>query len=182
MSAHAALPMRTACSFLAASVKPRNLLGRVLSERLFLFYAQSGRKRKLHYSTARLIPQILTGEKGFAIMPVTRVSGELPASVVQVDNIYLFNLMLEGWRRRRPSTAGARDAVRFPFAACSKNGHQQRRTGAAKGWVYDESISPTEVVFDGSPQRYALIINQFEEITHRAPAPLERTRGVFPPA
>ena len=78
--------------FFGREREARDLLGRVLSERLLLFYAQSGAgKSSLLYT--RLIPQ-LEEEKGFAVLPVARVSGELPAGVVQVDNIYLFNLML----------------------------------------------------------------------------------------
>ena len=78
-----------------ALLRPRgggaSLLARVVSERLLLFYAQSG-AGKSSLINARLIPQ-LREEEGFSVLPVGRVAGQLPAGVAQVDNIFLFNLM-----------------------------------------------------------------------------------------
>ena len=64
----------------------RDLLARVLSERLVLFYAQSG-AGKSSLINARLIPQLR--EIGYAVLPVGRVGGELPAGVAEVENVYL---------------------------------------------------------------------------------------------
>ena len=69
----------------------RDLLARVLSERLVLFYGQSGAGKSSLINT-RLIPGLR--EVGYAVLPVGRVGGELPASMEEVDNVYLFNLML----------------------------------------------------------------------------------------
>src|SRR5512137_58922 len=78
--------------FFGREREARDLLARVLSERLLLFYAQSGAgKSSLLYT--RLIPQ-LQEEKGFVVLPVGRVSGQLPPGVEQVGNIYALNLML----------------------------------------------------------------------------------------
>ena len=77
--------------FFGREHEARDLLARVLSERLLLFYAQSGAGKSSLLHT-RLIPQ-LQEEKGFVVLPVGRVGGELPAGVAQVDNIYAFNLM-----------------------------------------------------------------------------------------
>ena len=63
----------------------------MLSERLLLFYAQSGAGKSSLINT-RLIPSLQ--EKDFVVLPVGRVSGELPAGVERVDNIFAFNLML----------------------------------------------------------------------------------------
>ena len=77
--------------FFGREREARDLLSRVLSERLVLFYAQSG-AGKSSLLNARLIPSLR--EVGYAVLPVTRVEGDLPAGIDQVDNIYLFNLML----------------------------------------------------------------------------------------
>ena len=54
----------------------RDLLARVLSERLVLFYAQSGAGKSSLINT-RLIPRLR--DVGYAVLPVGRVGGELPA-------------------------------------------------------------------------------------------------------
>jgi hypothetical protein len=77
--------------FFGRESEARDLLARVVSERLLLFYAQSGAGKSSLINT-RLIPQLQ--EEGFAVLPVGRVSGELPAGVSQAPNIFLFNLML----------------------------------------------------------------------------------------
>lgn len=62
-----------------------------MSERLLLFYAQSGAGKSSLLNT-RIIPR-LRDEEGFQVLPVGRVSGELPAGLAQVDNIDACNLM-----------------------------------------------------------------------------------------
>ena len=59
--------------------KPGSLLARVVSERLLLFYAQSG-AGKSSLINARLIPSFAR-MRGFAVLPVGRVAGEMPAGV-----------------------------------------------------------------------------------------------------
>ena len=65
--------------FFGREREARDLLARVLSERLLLFYAQSGAGKSSLLHT-RLIPQ-LQEEKGFAVLPVGRVGGDLPAGL-----------------------------------------------------------------------------------------------------
>ena len=77
--------------FFGREQEARDLLARVVSERLLLFYAQSG-AGKSSLINARLIPR-LRDEEGFSVLPVGRVAGQLPSGVAQVDNIFLFNLM-----------------------------------------------------------------------------------------
>ena len=67
----------------------------MISERLLLFYAQSG-AGKSSLINARLIPSL--EDEGFAVLPVGRVSGELPPGIGQVENIYLFSLMASSTR------------------------------------------------------------------------------------
>jgi hypothetical protein len=69
----------------------RDLFSLVVSERLVLFYAQSGAGKSSLINT-RLAPQLQ--EAGFAVLPVGRVSGELPEGLSTVDNIFAFNLKL----------------------------------------------------------------------------------------
>ena len=77
--------------FFGREREARDLTARIVSERLLLFYAQSG-AGKSSLLNARVIPKLRDGER-FQVLPVGRVSGELPAGVAQVDNIYAFNLM-----------------------------------------------------------------------------------------
>jgi hypothetical protein len=71
----------------------RELLALVVRERLALFYAQSGAGKSslLH---ARLIPALR--EQGFDVLPVARVSGDIPscAEGAQISNIFAYNLIL----------------------------------------------------------------------------------------
>ena len=57
--------------FFGREREARDLLARVLSERLLLFYAQSGAGKSSLLNT-RLIPQ-LRDEEGFVVLPVGRV-------------------------------------------------------------------------------------------------------------
>ena len=77
--------------FFGREREARDLTARIVSERLVLFYAQSG-AGKSSLLNARVIPRLRDDER-FQALPVGRVSGELPAGVAQVDNIYVFNLM-----------------------------------------------------------------------------------------
>ncbi|MEM7132542.1 MAG: hypothetical protein AAF702_39935 [Chloroflexota bacterium] len=77
--------------FYGRQYEASELLARVISQRLTLFYAPSG-AGKSSIINARLVPQIQ--EQGFAMLPVGRVSGELPQGITDVENIFLFNLML----------------------------------------------------------------------------------------
>ncbi len=77
--------------FFGRQREARDLQARVVSERLLMFYAQSGAGKSslLH---ARLIPY-LRDEDGFQVLPVGRVSGDLTAGAGNVASIYVFNLM-----------------------------------------------------------------------------------------
>ncbi len=77
--------------FFGREREARDLLSLVISERLVLFYAQSGAGKSSLLNT-RLGPQLIN--EGFLVLPVGRVGGELPQGIHQIDNIYAFNLML----------------------------------------------------------------------------------------
>ncbi|HET9591097.1 MAG TPA: hypothetical protein VFO91_20090 [Anaerolineales bacterium] len=66
-----------------------DLLSLVISERLVLFYAQSG-AGKSSLINAKLIPGLLAEEE-YRVLPIGRGGGSL--SALDVDNIYIYNLI-----------------------------------------------------------------------------------------
>ncbi len=133
----------------------------MLSERLLLFYAQSGAGKSSLLHT-RLIPQ-LQEEKGFVVLPVGRVGGDLPAGVEQVENIFIFNLMLSidaGGDPARLAHVTLTDFLaRLARRTVTDATGQQR-----KGWVYDATLAPAPAAAGPGARHYAMIIDQFEEI------------------
>ncbi len=150
---------RQAHLFFGRDQEARDLLARVVSERLLLFYAQSGAGKSSLINT-RLIPAL--EQEGFAVLPVGRVSGELPAGLSQVDNIYLFNLMFS---LDQSSGDGSR------LAQLSLSQFLARLTSEdGEHWTYDDTIplgAPVPVA-DGAEtaetQPFVLIVDQFEEL------------------
>ncbi len=146
--------------FFGRESEARDLLARVLSERLLLFYAQSGAgKSSLLYT--RLIPQL--EEKGFIVLPVGRVGGELPAGVEQVDDIYAFNLMVsidEGGDPARLAHVTLSDFLARLARKTVTDATGQER----KGWAYDATLTPSPPPAGPTARRLALIVDQFEEI------------------
>ncbi len=146
----------------------RDLLSLVISQRLTLFYAQSGAGKSSLINT-RLIAQLTAA--GFTVLPVGRVGGELPTGVSNVANVFLFNLMLSLAQR-----AGNNDRL----AQVSLTDYLDRLTSDdGITWYYDatlEAVSPAAAL-DTTPvdpalasqsqpakTPYVLIIDQFEEI------------------
>jgi hypothetical protein len=141
----------------------RELLSLIISERLVLFYAQSGAGKSSLLNT-RIIPKLQ--EEGMAVLPTGRVSGELPRGLNTVRNIFVFNLLLS-----MDESDG--DPKRFTemcltdFLTCltSLDGVH---------YYFDEDVdcddsdddtrpaAPDEEAFEPTP--YVLLIDQFEEI------------------
>ncbi|MEW5958596.1 MAG: hypothetical protein AB1801_12770, partial [Chloroflexota bacterium] len=146
--------------FFGREREARQLLARVISERLVLFYAQSGAGKSSLIHT-RLIPQLEAAD--FTVLPVGRVSGELPAGVAAVDNIYAFNLRLS-------LDQSQRDPNRLSHLPLSD--FLARLTMSADGqrWYYDETAGQEPAGAGDNESPYVLIIDQFEEIitTHVA--------------
>lgn len=140
--------------FFGREREARQLLGRVISERLVLFYAQSGAGKSSLIQT-RLIPDLEASD--FTVLPVGRISGELPAGVAEVDNIFAFNLMLS-------LDQSQADPHRLTHVPLSDFLARLTLTGDGQHWYYDEqaAIEPPGSRQDQSP--YVLIIDQFEEI------------------
>jgi Tol biopolymer transport system component len=160
--------------FFGREREARDLLARVLSERLLLFYAQSGAGKSSLINT-RLIPS-LQEEKGFVVLPVARVSGELPAGVAQVDNIFAFNLMLSIVAETDPALLAGVTLSDF-LARLARRPAGDGQDVARKGWVYDAAATPAPAA--PNSRRYALIVDQFEEIITSHPARWQEREAFF---
>ena len=154
----------------------RDLLSLVISQRLVLFYAQSGAGKSSLINTW-LIPG-LKGE-GFGVLPVGRVGGELPEGVTQVDNIFLYNLMLSLDRGRdgRGRSAKLVDLGLSEFL-------DRLTTDDGTIWYYEDS-APAEAG-DGEAGTGAytepndvLIVDQFEEIITTYPDRWQKRSAFF---
>lgn len=77
--------------FFGREREARELLSLVISEPLVLFYAQSGAGKSSLINT-RLVPSLR--EEGFEVLPIGRLSGELPEGIDEVGNIFVYNLLL----------------------------------------------------------------------------------------
>lgn len=78
--------------FFGREREARDLLSLVMSERVVLFYAQSGAGKSSLINT-RLRPGLR--QEGFEVLPLGRVSGSLPEGITEVGNIFVFNLLLK---------------------------------------------------------------------------------------
>lgn len=126
--------------FFGRDAEARELLARVISDRLMLFHAQSGAGKSSLINT-RLIPAL--ENEGFEVLPVGRVSGELPRSIdpAQVENIFVFNLL-------RNLDYGESDPAELLGVSLSDYLRADREDNPETGEIHVR----------------ALIIDQFEEI------------------
>ena len=167
--------------FFGRESEARELLSLVISQRLVLFYAQSGAGKSSLINT-RLAPQL--AEEGFAVLPIARVGGELPPGVSAVDNVFLFNLMLSlDQGGRDPNRLAHVSLVDFLARLTSDDGEH---------FTYDETLAAGAASATGAAPaaglpapgeayaepNYVLIIDQFEEIFTSHPDRWE-DRGAF---
>jgi len=144
----------------------RDLLSLVISERLVLFYSQSGAGKTSLINT-RLVPGLEA--RNFEVLPVGRVSGELPPGL-KVENIFTTNLMLQ-------LDMGEDDPTRFRGLSLAK--FLVNLVSDGKVFYYrpasaqEAAISPagpavaeSQAVAEGEYKLLprALIIDQFEEL------------------
>lgn len=152
--------------FFGREREARDLTARIVSERLLLFYAQSGAGKSSLLNT-RVIPK-LRDEERFQMLPVGRVSGELPAGVAQVDNIYAFNLMASLDQSAAHPGRLAKVTLSDFLARLARAATIAPQGQRASLWAYRPEIAvqrpdPNATQPRASP-RFALIIDQFEEI------------------
>ncbi len=170
----------------------RELLSLVVSQRLVLFYAQSGAGKSSLINT-QLIPGLET--RGFVVLPVGRVGGELLGGVDDtVDNIYLFNLMSSlDQSQRDPARLAHLTLPHFLEQLTTEDGEEWYYEGETEGEADKERgregggesepigseetrnvtadaqlaiRNPSTMLRTSSPltPNYVLIIDQFEEI------------------
>jgi hypothetical protein len=126
--------------FFGREREARDLLSLVMAERLVAFYAQSGAGKSSLINT-RLLPGLR--QAGFEILPVGRVHGNLPEAITDVDNIFVFNLILSLDRNQHQPVS---------FTRTTLSEYLRQHQAEAK----DGSRPPEKPC--------ALIVDQFEEI------------------
>jgi hypothetical protein len=167
--------------FFGREREARDLTARIVSERLLLFYAQSGAGKSSLINT-RVIPW-LRDEEGFQVLPIGRVSGELPPDAAHGANSYTFNLM---------SSLDQGGADARLLAQVSLSDFLARLEGETVGevdgrrsqrWVYrpDSAIDRSAAAAQPAPgsPRFALVIDQFEEIITAHPERWEERDEFF---
>lgn len=154
--------------FFGREQEARDLLARVVSERLLLFYAQSG-AGKSSLINARLIPGLQA--EGFAVLPIGRVGGELPPEKGEVDNIYLANLMASLDQGEAPPRVKGVSLSDFLAHLASEDGQR---------WEYQPGATSSVPTGTSEPaQRFVLVIDQFEEITATHPERWQEREAFF---
>ncbi|HLO33686.1 MAG TPA: hypothetical protein VK249_31350 [Anaerolineales bacterium] len=126
----------------------RDLIALAASERLILFYAQSGAGKSSILNT-HLIPDL--ENNNFEILPVGRVQGDLPPDI-EVDNIFIYNLLTSLIQQKIERSLLVKTSL-SEFLRClefNENGY----------YFGKDSLS----VLKEYPWRRVLIIDQFEEI------------------
>ena len=138
--------------FFGRDRESRDLSALALSEKLVLFYAQSGAGKSSLINT-RLIPEL--EHNLYEVLPVARVSGDLPEGF-EAKNVYAYNLMRSLIRREIEPDS---------LADLSLSQFLVRLNEDENGYFYDGSLAnPIRGSMEISPWRRALIIDQFEEI------------------
>ncbi|MFO1430338.1 MAG: hypothetical protein U1F76_09400 [Candidatus Competibacteraceae bacterium] len=141
--------------FFGREREARELLSRVIAERLVLFYAQSGAGKTSLINTC-LVPQLKNKSVGYAVLPVGRVSGDLPKGVPDVANIFIFNLLLHlDQSNGDPGRFAAMSLKDFLVGLSSEDGEH---------YYYDAGLA-LEADSEGyQTPVHVLIVDQFEEI------------------
>jgi hypothetical protein len=136
--------------FFGREREARDLIALVSTERLVVFYAQSGAGKSSIVNT-RLIPAL--EDQGYEVLPVGRVSGDA-AEGVDLDNVYVYNLIRSIEQHdTEPATLASRSLPEF-LAHLNFD---------ETGFFYDHS--PVEAIPEEdllNLGRRALIIDQFE--------------------
>src|SRR6266508_1488535 len=138
--------------FFGREREARDLLALVASERLVLFYAQSGAGKSSLLNT-RLIPNLV--DKRYEVLPVGRVSGDLTDGQ-GASNLFVYNLL-----RSLVQQGINLDAL----TELSLTNFLSTLNSNDEGYFYDDS--PIPEIPEGEQyiaSRRALIIDQFEEL------------------
>ena len=134
--------------FFGRDREAKNLIALIISERLVLFYAQSG-AGKSSLLQAKLVPGL--AEEGFEVLPVGRVSGQSGLDI-QTDNIFIYNLISSLHQKEE----GLADFAGISLSHFLDNLIQEEGT-----FYFDDAYEYNDDV-DLKPR--VLLIDQFEEI------------------
>ena len=152
--------------FFGREREARDLISLVASERLVVFYAQSGAGKSSIVNT-RLIPNL--EEKQYEVLPVGRVSGD-SGEGLEDSNIYVYNLLRSLDQHDDPAPLSTLTLEQF---LCQLNYDD-------KGFFFDPTLPDSipsgeeEIVI-----RRALIIDQFEELFSTHPEAWEKREDFF---
>lgn len=145
--------------FFGRNQEAKDLLAVVLTNRLTLFYAQSGAGKSSLVNT-RLIPDIQ--KEGFLTLPVGRVSGQLLQGITSVDNIFVFNLLISlDQSKTDPARLSNLTISQFLANLTTEDGELYVYNPEEKPEAHETAVSPEE---EYAPVPHLLIIDQFEEI------------------
>jgi hypothetical protein len=164
--------------FFGREREARELVALVMSERLTLFYAQSG-AGKSSLLNARVIPR-LRDQEGFTVLPVGRVSGVLADEVDPraIDNIFVYHL-IQGLSQKL-----AEQEV-WPPAGREQKAADLAHTSLARflsGEIGPDTAADAELSGADSAEGlvpYVLIIDQFEELLTTYPERWQERTGFF---
>lgn len=153
--------------FFGREREARDLMSLVASERLVVFYAQSGAGKSSIVNT-RLIPNL--EEKEYEVLPVGRVSGDSNEGM-PVNNIYIYNLL---------RSLEQHDVDPSHFAKLTLAQFLCQLNYDDKGFFYDTTLPDLLPAGDHETIiRRALIIDQFEELFSTHPEAWEKRDNFF---
>ena len=153
--------------FFGRDREARDLLALVNSEKLVLFYAQSGAGKSSLINT-RLIPSLEA--KKYEVLRVGRVGGE-DSLGIDIDNIYVFNLMRSLIQRdiQPDMLAQLRLSEFLSRLQCSVDENDNE-------YFCDLTLSPNQ---GSGTTRRVLIVDQFEEIFSTHPEAWNKREDFF---
>jgi hypothetical protein len=148
--------------FFGRDREARNLLALIVSERLVLFYSQSGAGKSSLINT-RIIPGLAA--EGFEVLPVGRVSGaQVEAGI---ENIFAYNLLVSLHQGRTiPAAFQTMTLSHFLDNLI----YEGRRFRYDNGYIYAQ---------DATLKPRVLLIDQFEEILSSNAAYWQHRAGFF---
>lgn len=149
--------------FFGRERESRELLSLVISEPMVVFYSQSG-AGKSSLINARLIPGLR--DEGFHVLPVTRVSGELPEGIEDVENIFVYNLLLGLDQGRTEASELTHVSLSAYLQALDHDDlpHAEAGDGDDEAADDDSDAHEESTYHDYQEPARVLIIDQFEEV------------------
>jgi WD40 repeat protein len=155
--------------FFGRDREAQDLLSVVLTERLALFYAQSGAGKSSLINT-RLIPGLVE-EAEYQVLPVGRLLGEA-VKRSDVDNIYVHNLITSLIKRKIEDRQVSKLTLSQFLAGLDFNDEE--------GYFYNDSLTETPVQeANETTANYVLIIDQFEELFTTHPEEWRKREDFF---